>query len=209
MRQETSKKIFSYWNNLRKGRPAPDRREIEPSDIRDLLGDTFILEVDPSFRTVSFRLAGTRLCSAYGRELKGVGFLGLWDEQDNMDIFNAVKQVHENLNACTISFLAETEQNKFAEFELIMLPLLNDSSKSVRILGCASPDEAPYWLGTESLVNNRVKHIRTIDQSQIETSVESLPELQNAPNLTPELHSELPDAKRVGHLLVLDGGLQS
>ncbi len=45
MRFENSKQLYSYWLNLKGDRKAPDRSEIEPSDIRSLLGDTFILEV--------------------------------------------------------------------------------------------------------------------------------------------------------------------
>ena len=90
-----------------------------------------------------------------------------------------------------------------------MLPLLNDNNQSVRILGCASPSEAPYWLGSEALVNNRVKHIRTIEKDQMDTVIGALPELQNTPELAAELLPGLPQAKRVGHLLVLDGGLQN
>src|SRR5680860_1013092 len=80
MRHENSRILFAYWERIRSGRQAPRREEIEPSDIRHLLGDTFILDVSGSLRTISYRLAGTRLCAAYGKELKGMGFLVPWDE---------------------------------------------------------------------------------------------------------------------------------
>ena len=60
--------LFQYWNRLRDGRPAPRRTEVEPADIKTLLADTFILEKDTRGEAV-FRLAGTRLCAIYGREL--------------------------------------------------------------------------------------------------------------------------------------------
>ncbi|MBE0702443.1 MAG: PAS domain-containing protein, partial [Afipia sp.] len=46
MKQNGSIQLFQYWNRLRNGRPAPKRTEIEPSDIKSLLADTFILEKD-------------------------------------------------------------------------------------------------------------------------------------------------------------------
>ena len=73
MKQDGSIALFQYWNRLRHGRPAPKRTEIEPADIKTLLADTFILERDTRGEAV-FRLAGTRLCAVYGRELKGFSF---------------------------------------------------------------------------------------------------------------------------------------
>ena len=197
MRHNTSKKIFNYWNNLRGARVAPDRTEIEPSDIRDMLGDTFILEVDQFYRTISFRLAGTRLCSAYGKELKSVGFLGLWDELDNLTIFDAVKQVYERSKPCTISYISQSAGNKFLEYEIVLLPLLNSTSETMRILGTAVPSETPNWIGVDPIVNNRIKTVRTID----------LPERVTPPALAPSLPpSDVSAARRVAHLTVIEGG---
>ena len=76
MKQEGSLALFHYWNRLRGDRPAPKRTDIEPADIKTLLGDTFILERDTRGEAI-FRLAGTRLCAIYGRELKGFAFTSL------------------------------------------------------------------------------------------------------------------------------------
>ena len=81
MKLDGSIALFQYWNRLRAGRPAPKRTEIEPADIKTLLADTFILEKDTRGEAV-FRLAGTRLCAIYGRELKGFAFASLWQEKD-------------------------------------------------------------------------------------------------------------------------------
>ena len=70
MKHEKSTSLFQYWNRLRGNRPAPRRTEIEPADIKANLADTFILEQDTRGRPM-FRLAGTRLCATFGRELKG------------------------------------------------------------------------------------------------------------------------------------------
>lgn len=74
MKQQGTIALFQYWNRLRGSRPAPQRSEIEPVDIKSLLADTFILESDARGEAI-FRLAGTRLCATYGRELKGYSFL--------------------------------------------------------------------------------------------------------------------------------------
>src|SRR5262249_22785166 len=81
MKLDGSIALFQYWNRLRAGRPAPKRTEIEPADIKSLLADTYILEKDARGEAV-FRLAGTRLCATYGRELKGFTFASLWKDKD-------------------------------------------------------------------------------------------------------------------------------
>ena len=205
MRHKTSKKIFTYWNNLRGDRFAPERTEIEPSDIRDILGDTFILEVDRLYRTISFRLAGTKLCSTYGRELKGVGYLGLWHEVDNLKIFDAVKQVYQDAKPTVIAHLAETENKQFLEYETLLLPLANGTSETVRILGVAAPSEVPTWMGIDSVINNRIKSVRTVTPQ----------ELMQTPSIVPNLTEIVPvnaedkAPRKVGHLTVFDGGIDN
>ena len=206
MRNETSKKIYSYWNRLRKDRPAPDRCEIEPSDIRDILGDTFILEIDTGFRAISFRLAGTRLCDAYGRELKGVGFLGLWDERDNLTIFNAVRQVYQEFKACTISAIAQSENNKFVEYEVLMLPLATGQADAIRILGVATPKKIPYWLGSDPLTTNRLNAVR-FQQTQSQSADKA--RKPDAPiKVEPKNPVDRTVTRRVAHLTVHEGGKQ-
>src|SRR6185295_12220787 len=79
--QRSIQTLFNYWDQLRAGRIAPNRLEIEPSRIADILAETFMLErIDA--RTYQFRLAGTRLCELFGSELRGKNFLEGWSEQD-------------------------------------------------------------------------------------------------------------------------------
>ena len=77
MREAGSIALFQYWNKLRNGRRAPTRNEIAPAEIKAYLADTFILGRE-RHRGAVFRLAGTRLCATYGRELKGFSFQSLW-----------------------------------------------------------------------------------------------------------------------------------
>ena len=62
MKHATSRELYDYWDRLRRGQPAPHRSDIEPSDIRRILADTFILEVADR-ETYAIRLAGTRICA--------------------------------------------------------------------------------------------------------------------------------------------------
>ena len=50
MKHPTSRQLHAYWDRLRGERAAPERSEIEPGEIRNLLADSFILETDPARR---------------------------------------------------------------------------------------------------------------------------------------------------------------
>ncbi|HEX2116643.1 MAG TPA: PAS domain-containing protein [Alphaproteobacteria bacterium] len=65
-------RALAYWREKAAGRPMPDRRDINPAEIPDLLPWILLWDVVPSGYRV--RLAGTGICDAVGRELKGVDF---------------------------------------------------------------------------------------------------------------------------------------
>lgn len=208
MRSVSSKNLFEYWDRLRKGRRAPERGEIEPSDIRELLGDTFILEINNSLKSISYRLAGTRLCGVYGKELKGYGYLGVWNEEHNLTIIRCVNKAYLDYTPVVISHTGKTNQGREVNLETLLLPLLPTADGSARILGVSSVvGDAPFWLGTEPIVSNAVLRARDI-------TVTNLIDM-NEVNLAPDMDDlDLPadeirarsSKSRVSHLRIIDGG---
>src|SRR5262245_61985830 len=85
MKHAASLELFAHWQDRRGARMAPERAEIDPGAIRKALGDAFLLgqdgESDPAFR-----LAGTRVCALFTRELKGEAFIALWQPEDRAAI---------------------------------------------------------------------------------------------------------------------------
>ena len=77
MKHPSIRELFDYWEERRGGRMMPERAEIEPGAIRRALADTFILSFEPSSGH-PFRLAGTRVCALFGREIKGEAFVHLF-----------------------------------------------------------------------------------------------------------------------------------
>ena len=206
MRLKNSQDLFSYWDRMRAGRDAPSRDEIEPSDIRNLLADTFILDISRVHRAISYRLAGTRLCTAYGRELKGLGFLVNWREEDAFQIAKVASKVFTDFQPHVVSYTGETDSGRAIEYEMLMLPLLPMDDGSARVLGVASPTTLPFWLGVEPLAVNRLNSARAIQK--IARSGSMAPPLAHSGN-----GSDLPSAanpgkkpRKVAHLTVLDGG---
>jgi hypothetical protein len=150
MNQNGSITLFQYWNRLRDGRPAPKRSEVEPADIKALLADTFILERDTRGEAV-FRLAGTRLCAGYGRELKGFSFPSLWRDKDQRLVSRLIHGVFEQKSVVLITYEGFSRNGRSNRFELLALPL-DGGVENPRCLGVVSAVEKPFlrWLPPSS-----------------------------------------------------------
>jgi hypothetical protein len=74
MQQPTRLQLYAYWDRVRNGRFAPRRFEVEPAKIAALLPETFIAE-GAGLLGCRFRLAGTKICEQFGRELRGADLL--------------------------------------------------------------------------------------------------------------------------------------
>ena len=155
MKNRTSQVLFGYWNDVRGDRMAPGRFEIEPSRIAPILPETFILErIDSGvFR---FRLAGTRICEQFGRELRGENFVAFFANDEQRLIERDLGQISAQGGVGHIVIEATTATDKKVEFELLLLPLVHTHQVVNRILGAASPLAQPPWLGHERLTVHRL-----------------------------------------------------
>lgn len=135
MNHQTTRTLFAYWNAVRANRPAPRRFDIEPSRISQILPHTLILErID--FETYRFRLAGTRICEDFGRELRGCDFLSIWPhERDRVAIETALSRVTRQCGAALMEFDAFDLDGRATRFELLLLPLVHSGQMIDRLLG--------------------------------------------------------------------------
>ncbi len=148
MRHATSRELFAYWDRVRGGEAAPRRSEIEPGDIRRILADTFILEVVDRHSHV-IRLAGTRMCSLYGREIKGTAFLGLWSAEDRDAIVTAATRVCADAAGAIVDVDLVSARGRSVACEFLLLPLRHGATSRDRILGSCAVHRRPYWFGTD------------------------------------------------------------
>jgi hypothetical protein len=208
MRHKASVELFRYWNRLRNGRAAPKRSDVQPMTISSLLSDIFILEVGEE--TV-FRLAGTRLCETYGRELLGLPFRSLFMEDAQRTADRVVSGVAAEKSVAVIVFEAVSHGGRTMDFEMLLLPF--DNGESQRCLGVVSPRERPFWLGADPVKRARIISIRVIESDLVPMFVKSRPAIETtqATPKTPRLFNRPVSqaARRAGHLVVLPGGRDS
>jgi hypothetical protein len=122
VKHSSTRSLYAYWNERRGTRAAPERGEIEPGAIRNALGDSFVLSTDPSAGHV-FRLAGTRVCSLFGREIKGEGFPALWQESDREAMRDLLAIVANEIAGIVAGVSGVTAEGHSVDLELLLLPL--------------------------------------------------------------------------------------
>jgi hypothetical protein len=153
--QTTSRQLYAYWDRVRNGRVAPRRFEIEPAKIAALLPETFIAECDGQL-AYRFRLAGTKICEQFGRELRGGDLLSLWDIKDRDAFASLLRAVTTDAAIGHVSFHAYSDADRQAKFELLVMPLIHTGAAINRLLGAITAVEPPFWLGSAPLVRQEV-----------------------------------------------------
>src|SRR6202046_5228017 len=98
MKHPSNRAFFAYWDDKRGGARAPDRSEIEPGAVRELLGDIFVLSYDAAAH-YPFRVAGTRVCALLGCDLKDLSFSALFAPEGRREIEEIIAVVAEETPA--------------------------------------------------------------------------------------------------------------
>lgn len=161
MKHPSTQALFAYWTRQRGNRPAPDRSEIDPADIRHALSDTVMLAADFVDR-LRFRLAGTRVCALFGRELKGEEFSSLWSEESIPKIEDLLTIVIDEQISAVAGLTGRTADGDTVDLELLLLPLAHTGHARIRAIGALAPLAPPYWLGEKPIANLELGTLRHI-----------------------------------------------
>jgi hypothetical protein len=145
MKHPLSRELYEYWNSQRGARSTPERGDIDPGAIKRILGDSFVLSVEPGEDPV-FRVAGTRICALFGRELRGEGFAGIWRQEHAGQIRELVGLVAEEGIGVLAGARTEANEELHCSLEVLVLPLSHRGRSGRRMLGSLVTLERPYWL---------------------------------------------------------------
>ena len=160
MRHPSIRALFAYWNLLREGRPAPERRELDPRGFARELGDVFLLDGEPA--DFAFRLAGSRLTATLKRELTGQPFASVFVEARRREAEGYARLTAETLDPVLLGTrLLRADDRAWPESvagssalerrrpvaragEILLLPLRFKGTDGARLLGAfASLDPVP------------------------------------------------------------------
>jgi hypothetical protein len=161
MKHRASRELYDYWNRVRGARIAPDRDAIEPGAIRNILGDSYVLAQEHLEEAV-VRLAGTRLCALFGRELKGVTFLTLWSASYRTEVLRLIDQCGSDASGIVAGVTGETAEGDTVNLEWLLLPLRHDRKLGARLIGILAPHAVPCWIGARPVQALTLKGWRRI-----------------------------------------------
>jgi hypothetical protein len=191
MKHAASRALHAYWDRLRGTRAAPERADLDPGAIRSLLGDVYLLELGMP-QQFTIRLAGTRLCTLFCRELKGSSLDSLFAHGDRGEIADLVTEVTGNVIPMVVGIGGETAAGQTIDLELMALPLRHRGRTQTRLVGSLAALDVPYWVGTVP-----VERLRIVSARRLYPGI--VPLLQEGLD-----HEERP--RPTGRLKVLPGG---
>jgi hypothetical protein len=138
MKHPSSREFFAYWDEKRGSARAPDRSEIEPGAVRELLGDIFVLSYDAA-AGYPFRVAGTRVCALLGCDLKDNSFSALFVPGGRREIEEIIAIVSEEMLAAVAGITATSEDGSVAHLELLLLPFNARAHTQLSLTGLLAP----------------------------------------------------------------------
>ena len=174
MKHSSTRDLYGYWNRRRGTRMAPERADIDPTAIPRVLADTFMLGLDNSGDLI-FRLAGTRVCALFCRELKGETFSALFGRDSHGQVCDLLAAVCDEPVATVAGVTAYLGDGTSAELELLMLPLRHHGRTDTRILGVLAPVTPPYWLGAIPVASLSLGALRYIEPADAPDTPSPLP----------------------------------
>jgi hypothetical protein len=145
MKHPSSRGFFAYWDKKRGDARAPDRSEIEPSAVRELLGDIFVLSYDNE-AGFPFRVAGTRVCALLGRDLKDQSFTNLFAAGGRREIEDIISVVAEEMLPAVAGISATSQDGSTAHLELLLLPFNSRAHAPISLTGVLAPFEGDVAL---------------------------------------------------------------
>lgn len=63
--------LVARWDEKKAGRALPLRKDVDPLELKELLGSLNVIECLPDLTDFRYRLIGTRIAEAYGRDSTG------------------------------------------------------------------------------------------------------------------------------------------
>ncbi|MEO0680226.1 MAG: PAS domain-containing protein [Pseudomonadota bacterium] len=137
MEHSNTQALYSYWDELRAGRDAPSRSEIDPRRIAGALETMFILEAlnDGQLR---IRLAGTALCEMLGMEARGLMVETLMVEDQAHEAPMVAARALERPGPVVMRVRAVDAEGRDWVGEALFLPLRSELGELSRVIGCVN-----------------------------------------------------------------------
>jgi hypothetical protein len=130
--------LRSYWREKRNGRELPSRADIDPLELKQHLGNLYLIDVFPDHADFRYRLLGTRITERYGRDSTGKTVSEVYRRTDPatcewlIALYATVARARVPVRA---SAPLRAVNKEHLSFDAIYLPLSGDGKTVDMILG--------------------------------------------------------------------------
>ncbi|WP_224815014.1 PAS domain-containing protein [Hasllibacter sp. MH4015] len=166
--------VLRYWDEVRAGRTAPGRVELQPAAMARHLSRICVLE-RPRAGTIRMRLTGATISMRLGMELRGMPFRALFELDDRAFAMAAAEAAMTTPNVSLLSLSRMERTGATAEATMAILPLTDTRGALTRALAVYSerPSMTPYLSDIRGrfLVNG----CHTLDIPEVGSILENAP----------------------------------
>lgn len=126
--------LLGYWSGKRERDRPPSRGQLDPADLRGLLPNLMLLDVEPAPSRFRFRLVGTRMVEVLGHDPTGQP---LEDAREGRDLLSPLGRVVATARpVASVGTLAWTNGGR-VDVEWLFLPLGSGGADVTMILAGA------------------------------------------------------------------------
>lgn len=156
-----SRTLFRHWEMCRAENACPTREDFTFGPIQNVMPDMVVIERDYLRNSFKFRLAGSRVCNLYVRNLTGANVLSGWDNFESDVISRHLMTVINQKQPAVLRMRLTTDHQQVVAVELLALPVLAGPNQRVQIIGGIFPFRESHTLGhsqiaSQELVSGRV-----------------------------------------------------
>ncbi|WP_416900057.1 MAG: PAS domain-containing protein [Minwuia sp.] len=127
--------LLDYWEGKKAGRVFPARRDVDPIEIRHLLGVVVMIDIEQDPFRLRYRLLGTKITQTMGRDNTGRYYDEIYGQELLSDIYKSFQWILENRAPLRTYGEAFYEDRDFYDYETLNLPLSSDGETIDMIFG--------------------------------------------------------------------------
>jgi hypothetical protein len=155
------RQLFQEWDGLKDDHAVPERAWLSPGAIARALPDTLTLALDPAAGH-PIRLAGSRVCTLFGRELRGEGLVELFDPADRDAAGLLIAEIAESESPALAVLVGRSADHGDLALELLLLPLRVEGLARVQMLCGLAALEMPWWLIGDPVRSLRLRSVHQL-----------------------------------------------
>jgi len=141
------RRLYAYWEGLRRGREFPARRDIDPLDFRYALGHVILLDVLYQPLRFRFRLHGTALTLRAGYDMTGKMADELPNAKNRRMLIERCRSVVEGRRPVAATDNRLLLARNPLPYEVLWLPLSEDGSTISMLMGALYYRDEPAETG--------------------------------------------------------------